>query len=89
MEKYPSTTPAQARKYFRDLAIGNDNVYDASVETKEELNSFIDNLNGEQYRKIIEFFREVPAVYYKSDYYCIKCGKNNDVELRGLNSFFT
>ena len=72
-----------------DSIFDNDNVYDASVETKEELNSFIDNLNGEQYRKIIEFFREVPAVYYKSDYDCIKCGKNNDVELRGLNSFFT
>lgn len=71
-----------------DSIYDEDNVYDAAVESKEELTSFFDNLSGEQYKKIMNFFRDVPAVYYKSEYNCI-CGKKNDIELRGLNSFFT
>mgnify|MGYP006229325511 CR=1 FL=1 len=71
-----------------DSIYDEDNVYDAAVESKEELTSFFDNLSGEQYKKIMNFFRDVPAVYYKSEYDCI-CGKKNDIELRGLNSFFT
>jgi len=30
LQKYPNTTQAQARKYFRDYAIGTDKLYDAS-----------------------------------------------------------
>lgn len=71
-----------------DSIYDDENVYDTATESKEELNSFIENLSGEQYKKIVDFFREVPAVYYKNDYDCV-CGKKQDIELRGLNSFFT
>ena len=32
LEKYPSTTPAQLRKYFRDHAVGTDKLYDSGIQ---------------------------------------------------------
>ena len=32
LEKYPTTTPAQLRKYFRDHAVGTDTLYDSGVQ---------------------------------------------------------
>jgi len=72
-----------------DTIYDNDNVYDAKNETEKEIISFVESLNNEQFRKIQAFFQNVPAVYYKSKYDCIKCKSTNDIELRGLNSFFT
>ena len=71
-----------------DSIFDNDNVYDADTETTEELSSFVESLSSEQFKKVQLFLQEVPAVYYKTDYEC-KCGKTQEVELRGLNSFFT
>jgi len=72
-----------------DTIFDNDNVYDADTETEKELASFVESLNSEQFKKIQLFLQEVPAVYYKTDYECSKCKNKNEVELRGLNSFFT
>jgi hypothetical protein len=71
-----------------DGIFDNDNVYDLKNESEDEIKSFIESLNNEQFRKVQSFFLEIPAVYYKSSYDC-KCGKTQEVELRGLNSFFT
>ena len=72
-----------------DGIFDNDNVYDLSNESADEIKSFIESLNNEQFRKIQQFFMEVPAVYYKNTFDCNKCNANNEFELRGLNSFFT
>lgn len=32
LEKYPTTTPAQLRKYFRDHAVGTDTLYDSGIQ---------------------------------------------------------
>lgn len=66
-----------------------DNVYDAQKEGKEEVKSFLESLNSEQFLKLQKFLENAPAVYYKGNYNCSKCGRDNTIELRGLNSFFT
>tara|TARA_B100001094_G_scaffold224216_1_gene218402 strand:- start:1370 stop:2080 length:711 start_codon:yes stop_codon:yes gene_type:complete len=71
-----------------DSIFDNDNVYNADTESPEELSSFVESLSSEQFKKIQLFLQDVPAVYYKADYDC-KCGRKQEVELRGLNSFFT
>ena len=71
-----------------DGIFDNDNVYDLKNESEDEIKSFIESLNNEQFRKVQSFFLEIPAVDYKRSYDC-KCGKTQEVELRGLNSFFT
>ena len=72
-----------------DTIFDNDNVYDAKSESKKELLSFLESLSSEQFGKIQRFFQEAPAVYYKTDVDCVKCKKSADIELRGLNNFFT
>jgi len=32
LEKYPTTTPKQLRRYFRDIAVGTDKLYDTGLE---------------------------------------------------------
>tara|TARA_B100001093_G_scaffold93186_2_gene85431 strand:+ start:1442 stop:2161 length:720 start_codon:yes stop_codon:yes gene_type:complete len=67
----------------------DDNVYDVKKESSEELTSFLESLNSEQFLKLQKFLENAPAVYHKGNYKCIKCGRDNTIELRGLNSFFT
>lgn len=72
-----------------DGIFDNDNVYDLDNETEEELQSFVESLSGEQFKMIQSFFYNVPAVYHKLNYECGSCNKEQEVELKGLNSFFT
>lgn len=72
-----------------DSIFDNDNVFDADAESAKDLEQFVESLNSEQFRMIQGFLQEVPAVYYKTEYECDKCKHTNEVELRGLNSFFT
>jgi hypothetical protein len=72
-----------------DSIFDNDNVFDADSESAKDLEQFVESLNSEQFRMIQGFLQEVPAVYYKTEYECDKCKHTNEVELRGLNSFFT
>ena len=72
-----------------DSIFDDENVHEASAQSKEELQEFVESLSSEQFKKVQNFLQDVPAVYYKTDYKCDKCNKKHEVELRGLNSFFT
>jgi len=66
-----------------------DNVYDKGSYTEKELEEFFDNLNSEQFKKITEFFENLPTIVHNVKFDCVSCKENNDVELKGLASFFT
>lgn len=63
-------------------------VYYAKEQTKQELVDFINNLTGEQFGKIENFFETMPKLQYKVAYNCPVCGKAHNKTLEGLNSFF-
>jgi hypothetical protein len=66
-----------------------DNVYSAKKEKREDLVEFIENLNSEQFKLVQAFFQDTPSVSYYSEFTCAKCKLVNEVELKGLNSFFS
>jgi hypothetical protein len=66
-----------------------DNVYPSSESTHSELVEFLDGLNSEQFKRIADWFGLMPTVSHNVEYKCNKCGKEHDLELRGLQSFFT
>ena len=66
-----------------------DNVYSAKKEKREDLVEFIENLNTEQFKLVQAFFQDTPSVSYYSEFTCVKCKLENEVELKGLNSFFS
>ena len=66
----------------------DDNVYDSSNESKQEITDFIESLTSEQFKKIQQFFSNTPALEYDLEFDCKKCEHHNHIELRGLSSFF-
>lgn len=77
---------------FNALASQVESVYDSENVyeefTHEEMVDYLGNLNKEQFFKIINFFEKLPTVSYDIKYTCEKCGKEEFIPLRGLNSFF-
>ena len=67
----------------------DDEVWNADNQTEKELKDFIDGLNSQQFAKITEFFGKLPSLEHKIEFSCISCGVEQNVELRGLSSFFT
>ena len=67
----------------------NDNVYNAKNEKRADLVEFIEGLNSEQFKLVQAFFQDSPSVSYYSEFTCVICKLENEVELKGLNSFFS
>lgn len=64
-------------------------VYDCKTETRENIINFYESLSSPQFAKVSEFFSAMPTVEKDIEYKCPKCGHENKVELKGLQSFFT
>ena len=64
-------------------------VYDCKNETRENIINFYESLSSPQFAKVSEFFQAIPTVEKDIEYKCPKCGHENKVELKGLQSFFT
>jgi ribosomal protein L44E len=67
----------------------DDNVYESGTYSEKELNDFIDGLNSSQFQKISKFFEDLPAIQHNVKFNCVSCNEKNDVELKGIASFFT
>jgi len=72
-----------------DNIFDKENVYRVEDHTEEELSEFIGSFTSEQFKYIQEFFANVPTVVYNTEYKCKACGNTNEIELKGLQSFFT
>ena len=62
-------------------------VYENSSD-KEKM-EFIENLNTDQFQTISKFFDGMPSLKHDIEFTCVKCEKENKVELKGIQSFFT
>jgi len=49
---------------------------------------YLEQLNKEQFLKVISFFEKLPTVSYDVKYTCETCGKDENIPMRGLQSFF-
>ena len=69
-----------------------ESVYDGeqvySDFSKKELDDFIDSLPQEQFKKVTEFFENMPKLKHDIEWTCPKDGHKNKIELSGLNDFF-
>ena len=62
--------------------------YYANETAKEELTQFLESLNQEQFRKLEEFFDDLPRLTKKLETKCPKCGFEHVINMEGLESFF-
>ena len=71
-----------------DTIYDADNVYDAKDEGQTAVEEFVENLNSEQFGKIQDFFSKTPTLEYSVEFECEHCQHKNNLEIRGLQSFF-
>jgi len=55
---------------------------------KEDLRRFVESFNKDQFAKVIDFFKTMPRLSHTIDYTCKTCGKEEQIVLEGLQSFF-
>ena len=66
-----------------------DNVYNAEDEGLAEVIKFLENLNSAQFKKITDYYSNIPTVRSDLDFKCKSCGEENKLELKGIQNFFT
>jgi hypothetical protein len=54
----------------------------------QEMLEFVESLNAEQFKKIEEFFENLPKLKENVNITCSKCGYNHTIEVEGLENFF-
>ena len=59
-----------------------------SEETKEEINTFLDGLDTDQFNGIMEFVNNIPKLTHNVQFNCEKCKEENKVTLEGIQDFF-
>jgi len=75
---------AQSIEYIYD----GEQFYYANETSPQEMLEFVESLNSEQFKKIEEFFENLPKLKNTLDITCGKCGFNHTIEVEGLESFF-
>lgn len=65
-----------------------DNVYPAENETQKDLLEFVESLTSDQFRKMTDFFEDMPKLKHKIEFECKSCNAKNEVTLEGLANFF-
>lgn len=68
-------------------AYDKENVYNDF--TKDEMKSWIEGLQQQEFEKITDFFDNIPVLKHRLEWTCEECGKDDFIELEGLQSFFT
>tara|TARA_Y100001938_G_C8076652_1_gene426525 strand:- start:276 stop:986 length:711 start_codon:yes stop_codon:yes gene_type:complete len=71
-----------------DTIFDDENVYKADDTEWEELQEFVTQFSSEQFSLMQNFFSSLPAIEYKKEHTC-ECGHKSNIELRGLQGFFT
>lgn len=73
---------------YVDYVFDENQKYERSSFTTEELNQFLESLSLTQLQKIRLFFETTPRVVLKQTIPCVKCGYNHNVEVEGVLNFF-
>ena len=63
-------------------------VYSAKDHTRQEMETFVENLTQDQFLKIAKFFETMPKLQHITKYVCPCTGENKEVTLTGLQDFF-
>lgn len=71
-----------------DYIYDQDNFYYPKETTDEELNSFIESLSVEQFKRLQSYFDQLPSLEKEIQVSCDKCGFNHTILIKGIKNFF-
>jgi len=64
-------------------------VHDTKDLKESEVLEFVEQMNNNQFQSISEFFNDMPSLRSVVHFKCANCEHENEIELRGIQSFFT
>lgn len=64
-------------------------VHDTKDLKESEVLEFVEQMNNNQFQSISEFFNDMPSLRSVVHFKCANCKHENEIELRGIQSFFT
>jgi len=68
--------------------IHGDEKVDIDDEPIEGVITFLESMTQDQFKLITQFFEDSPAVKYDLPFVCQSCGATEDIEIKGMQSFF-
>ena len=71
-----------------DFVYDKEQIYYAKDSTREELEEFIDSMQQKDLEKIKQFFDTMPEVKKDVHFKCPKCEYEEDITIKGMQSFF-
>lgn len=71
-----------------DMIYKADKIFHGKELSKNDIYTFLENLNGKQFEKIKTFFLTMPKFQKLIEFDCPACGAHNKLMLEGLQSFF-
>lgn len=71
-----------------DYIYDKENVYSSKESSKKELVEFINDLSQDQFKKLTEFFNNMPKLKHTVKWRCAECGCDESVEIEGMANFF-
>jgi hypothetical protein len=71
-----------------DYIYEDDNFYYANETTPDEMIDFLESLSQEQFKKIEEYFNNLPTIKKTVGVTCTKCGFHHTITVQGLENFF-
>ena len=66
----------------------DDEVFDTSEYKEQEIDDFVNNLDTDTFKKILDFVNGKPKVKIPVKFVCSSCEKENEYLLEGMDSFF-
>jgi Zn finger protein HypA/HybF involved in hydrogenase expression len=63
--------------------------YDASEASEEELMEFIESMTTSQFQKVSAFLQDMPSLKKEVKFLCEKCGSENAQVLKGIGDFLS
>ena len=83
-----STDLTKTVKLFIKSIYDTDGVYLASESSDEEIKTFVESLPHKVLEEINSYISLVPTLVIDVKFTCPKCGHNNEIQIKGLASFF-
>ena len=65
-----------------------DERFEVGDESKEEIRGFLESMTKDQFERVGAFVETMPQLTENVTYTCEKCGTVNQLEIKGLQSFF-
>ena len=58
-------------------------------ESAQEIDNFIGSLSNTQLENLLQYVNKIPTLKYDVKFQCQSCGHDNDIQIEGINDFFS